>query len=279
MARLYISPDSKLEMAEGDHLSCGSLHNEGEVSGEGSLGLDWTEPIEGDSEGVTCPIVEENTPSLEVSGKTTATTIEVSCEDIGAETYYSALDGKPKEEMPENLVKEYTGLEPYSRHYVHITAENSRGSLITGFYTFTTGSGAAIYKVVQDVFTQQGAGLHGQNCAFMARILNYENLVPIRASQIESITMNVYRLIRNVDGVAREEIKGMVGVSVGTGAIYDEIRQSPLWTRDSGGYNFFHVPNQRGGYLFPEPGAYQVEYEIIFVTENPIKLVYELYAS
>ena len=29
--------------------------------------------------------------------------------------------------------------------------------------------------------------------------------------------------------------------------------------------------------MFPEAGAYQVEYEMIFKTGNPLKLVYELY--
>lgn len=29
--------------------------------------------------------------------------------------------------------------------------------------------------------------------------------------------------------------------------------------------------------MFPEAGAYQVEYEMVFETGNPLKLVYELY--
>ena len=111
----------------------------------------------------------------------------------------------------------------------------------------------------------------------MARILDLVNGVWLTADQLESITMNIYRLVRNVSGIGREAVEGMTDIPVGLDAVSDEIQRNGYWTRDDGGYNFFHVPNQRERYMFPEAGAYQVEYEMIFKTGTPLKLVYELY--
>ena len=278
MANLKIGENDRLNIGPGDHFSVGSLDNEGQVDGEGTLGLDWSEPIQGTAEDVTCPVIEENVPEVGVTGELTARSLKISCDDIGAETYYAALDGRPKEVLPADRTRLYGNLEPHSTHYVNVSAENSRGSVISAFYTYTLPSlSATLYRVVQDIYAQQEHGTRGQNCAFMARILDTVNGVWLTADQLESITMNIYRLVRNVRGIGRKAVEGMTGVPVGLDAVSDEIQQNGFWTRDSGGYNFFHVPNQRERYMFPEAGAYQVEYEMIFKTGNPLKLVYELY--
>lgn len=278
MANLKIGENDRLNIGPGDHFSVGSLNNEGQVDGDGTLGLDWEEPIQGTPEEVTCPVVEENVPEIGVTEELTSRSLKIRCDDIGAETYYAALDGKPKEALPADRTRQYTNLEPRSTHYVNVSAENSRGSVISAFYTYTLPAlSATLYRVVQDIYAQQEHGTRGQNCAFMARILDTVNNVYLTADQLESVTMNIYRLVRNVSGIGRESVEGMTDIPVSLDAVYDEIQQNGFWTRDNGGYNFFHVPNQREHYMFPVAGAYQVEYEMIFKTGNPLKMVYELY--
>ncbi len=277
MANLKIGENDRLKLGTGDHFSVGSLDNEGEVSGEGTLGLDWSEPIEGDAESVTCPVIEENEPELEAKPTVSVRSVKVTVKDVGAESYTVALDDGEPEELPKDtLQKKFTGLAPRSSHSIHLAATNSRDASIYSTLNVTLAKMPTLYKVVQEIFVQK-ANTRSQNCAFMARIVDAVTGEPLPPETVESITLNGYRLIKNTDGKGREPVEGFTGIPVELDSLYPDLIEEVIWTRDSGGFNFFHVPDQIVEYLLPVAGAYQVEYEIRLRNENPVKLCYEIF--
>ena len=277
MANLKIGENDRLKLGTGDHFSVGSLDNEGEVSGEGTLGLDWNEPIEGDAASVTCPVIEENEPELEAKPIVSVRSVKITVKDVGAESYTAALnDGEPEEVPKDTLQKKFTGLAPRSSHLIHLTATNSRDASIYSTLNVTLAKMPMLYKVIQEIFVQK-TNTRGQNCAFMARIVDAVTGEPLPPETVESITLNGYRLIKNTDGKGREPVEGFTGIPVELDSLYPDLIEEVIWTRDSGGFNFFHVPDQIAEYLLPVAGAYQVEYEIRLRNENPVKLCYEIF--
>lgn len=277
MANLKIGENDRLKLGTGDHFSVGSLDNEGEVSGEGTLGLDWSKPIEGDTESVTCPVIEENEPELEAKPTVSVRSVKVTVKDVGAESYTAALDdGEPEEVPKDTLQKKFTGLAPRSSHSIHLAATNSRDASIYSTLNVTLAKMPTLYKVVQEIFVQK-ANTRGQNCAFMARIVDAVTGEPLPPETVESITLSAYRLVKNTDGKGREPVEGFTDIPVELDSLYPDLIEEVIWTRDSGGFNFFHVPDQIAEYLLPVAGAYQVEYEIRLRNENPVKLCYEIF--
>ena len=277
MANLKIGENDRLKLGTGDHFSVGSLDNEGEVSGEGTLGLDWSEPIEGDAESVTCPVIEENVPELEAKPTVSVRSVKITVKDVGAESYTAALDDGEPEELPkETLQKKFAGLAPRSSHSIHLAATNSRDASIHNTVNVTLAKIPLLYKVVQEIFVQK-ANTRGQNCAFMARIVDAVTGEPLPPETVESITLSGYRLIKNTGGKGREPVEGFTGIPVELDSLYPDLNVEAFWTRDRGGFNFLHVPDQIAEYLLPVAGAYQVEYELRLRNENPVKLCYEVF--
>jgi hypothetical protein len=272
MANLYVAPGDALHIETCDVLHAGSVHNEGSIYGGGSIGLDWDKAIEGDTEGVTCSVLEGNVPELEPTFEVQSRTLIVSCEDVGASTYAIALDGEPAEPFAD-LVRRFVGLKPGSTHAVTVTATNSRGHAVTRSETITLKPFFTVYAVAQDVCIQPDA-TRGANSVFMARLVDKDAETPLVQTSVESIALTAWKHVR---GKEREIVPGFECVDVPTDTVLPAVTASAFWDRDNGGINFIHVPDQRTNLIFPETGAYEVEYSFTLVDGNPINLTYEIF--
>lgn len=273
---LSVSENDILTIAETDYFSVGTLLNTGEIGGLGTIGLDWSEPIQGDSDGVTVSIAEENIPDLLAEITASTRSITVFCFDIGAETYYSTLDEEPETELSDERTVVYRGLEPSSVHSVELRAVNSRSDEITRSFEITLDAVFGVYDVSQEVYTQPEQ-THRSNAVFLARLVDKDSGLPLTASDVQSIRLRAWKFKRNTNGISRESVDGFENIDVPVDAVLMEMESSDYWTIDSGKVNFIHIPDQRNYPLFPTPGSYLLEYEILLKDGNPINLHYEIY--
>lgn len=278
MVNFFLAEGAELEMAEGDHWSMGSLENLGEAYGDGTIGLDWASPIEGEPDDVICPIVEENIPALGAKTYQTSRSVRVVFSDIGAETYAVTFDEEEAEDVTATLERKYPALEPNSEHTIFVEATNSRNNTLSDTFFITLVSLPIMYRVIKGTFLQKDKA-RGQICAFMARITDVVTDEPLSPSLVDSISYTAYRLIKNTNGTGREFVEGFSDVPVPNNAVLSGLMEEKYWTRDDGGFNFFHIPDQIEKYLLPDSGAYQIEYEIRLKSANPIFICYDLYAN
>ena len=277
--RLEVSESDALTISASDIWNIGTLCNNGNIEGEGVIGLNWSDAIEGSAaESVLVTIEEINIPSLDVIVTPFQTSIRVKVNDIGADIYETGIDGGTSKILDEdNLEYRFRELSPGIEYNVWVVASNSRGNAIeANFDAIALDSETAFYKIVSQVFNQP-MPTRGQNCVFLARITDIESGEPIDTGLIRSIYVSAYRLIKNTVGIGRVTIEHFENVEVDPDAVSDSLKNGNAWTRDSIGYNFFHSPIQIEQYLFADPGSYQVEYEIRLNEGNPIKLCYDVY--
>lgn len=276
MAKLLISEDTRLEIGEGCHWSCGSIQNEGYVYGEGTLGLDWSEPIIGYE--VYCSIVEENIPEVTAKIVSNGAGVKTDIKDIGGSYYDVTLDEGERHRLSESegTIKVFQTSGEVEDHIVTVGATNSREYRIE--QNFTTGIVVipCVWRVTKDVISGSPGG-RGQIMGFMARIQEIETQAYLWQQDVQEITMKAFRLVKNTFGIGREPVEGFENNVVDIESIQDiEVgKESRFWTRDKKGFNFMDVPDQILNYLAEKPGAYQVEYEIRLKSNNPIKICYD----
>ena len=276
MANLIIGYDDNLVIPSGDHFSVGTLENHGSATGAGTLGLDWTEPITGDSAAVECPVVEENIPAWSAVPFVGTDFIRIEYSEIGASVYSASLDGgSPVLHPPGHTEFLFSGLDPQSDYVVTLAATNSRDNSITREFYITLFASPNMYRVITQTFEQADRNRE-QNCAFLARITDVLTDAPLSPADVDSITLNAFRLVKNVKGRGRVPVSGFTDIPVDSSAVCSAFVQNSFWTRDNYGYNFFHAPEQVIKYLLPVPGSYQIEYEIRLTEGNPIKICYEM---
>lgn len=279
MANFVIGTGDYIVMPKGDHFSVGSLENHGSASGEGTIGLNWASPIEGNAESVTCPIVEENIPDWSVTPFMGEDYIWIEYTENGARLYSASMDGNSALiNLPGESVFLFEGLERKSAHRFNLAATNSREHSILREYNITLFAAPTMYRVITQTFEQADRNRE-QNSAFLARITDVITGAPLVTSDVESIRLNGFRLIKNVSGIGRVVVNGFEDISVDASAVYSAFVRNDFWTRDSGGYNFFHAPDQVAQYLLPVPGSYQVEYEIRLKEGNPISICYDVFVN
>lgn len=274
---LHIAEGDSLVIQDGDHFSVGGGASvPGSISGEGTLGLNWNGYTSAESlANILCEILEENIPTLTLDAEVSSRTLVISTADIGAESYYASLDGgEPQEIPPDNLEIRFGGLEPASSHTVELTAVNSRGNTLSDEWEVTLGSFYTVYEVNQDLYAQPNQ-THGANAVFMARIVDKETGVYLTDNDVETITLNAWKYRRNETGVAKESVQGFIDVDVPIDSVQAAPTHTDFWNLDEGKVNFIHVPDQRGEWLFPTPGAYLIEYSMTLKNGNPVNLHYE----
>ncbi len=110
-----------------------------------------------------------------------------------------------------------------------------------------------------DIF---GTVFKGGTATLLARIVGNGG-EPVVQADIARITYSIY-LLDDDDADRRDAVAGHDGVSLDVAAVvFNQLQVDPLWTVDTVGYNFRHVPDVSAAAAFPTAGRqYLVEYRL-----------------
>jgi hypothetical protein len=116
------------------------------------------------------------------------------------------------------------------------------------------------------------------SATFMARIVDATD-TPIRQAVIDAAQYSVY-LLDDQDPDSWTPIAGHDRVTVDVGqTVFDHVQVDPLWTVDTGGYNFPHELDISAWQAFPLAGRhYLVEYTLTPTVGQVIKVRFRTYA-
>lgn len=133
------------------------------------------------------------------------------------------------------------------------------------------------YKIVTECLLMSSYFNAGESPIFLARIVDSASNVPVKPSDVETISLTVYKqtLYRGVK--QKLPLNNWNGVDVPITAVMENlVTDDARWTQDETGYNFRFEPNLREKQLFTESGDYAAIITIRFKEGNPAPIVFNV---